>query len=83
MAGFYSPLRYLMGPEHLIYSFYDRPDLVKDMMDHLMDLQVFEFRSHLFADPFFKILPINFGVVQYKMGIFLNQIVCCREVWTI
>ena len=43
LAGFYHPARYLMGPEGLLYAFYDQPDLVKDILNHLADLQVFLF----------------------------------------
>jgi uroporphyrinogen decarboxylase len=32
-----------MGPEHLLYSFYDQPDLVKDIMNDLADFWVILF----------------------------------------
>ena len=43
LCGFYHPTRYLMGPEGLLYNFYDQPDLVKEIMNHLADLQVYVF----------------------------------------
>ena len=43
LCGFYHPARYLMGPEGLLCAFYDQPDLVKDILNHLADLQVFLF----------------------------------------
>jgi uroporphyrinogen-III decarboxylase len=43
LCGFYHPTRYLMGPEHLLYALYDQRDLVRDIMTHLTDLQVYLF----------------------------------------
>jgi uroporphyrinogen decarboxylase len=43
MFGFYHTTRYLLGPEQLLYSVYDSPDLVRDIMGHLADLYVFLF----------------------------------------
>jgi len=43
ICGFYHPTRYLMGPEHLLYALHDQPDLVRDIMNHLADLQVYLF----------------------------------------
>ncbi len=43
LAGFYHPTRYLMGPEQLLYAMRDQPDLVKDIMSHLADLQIYLF----------------------------------------
>ena len=43
LSGFYHPARYLMGPEQLLYALYDAPDLVKDIMNHLANLQIFLF----------------------------------------
>jgi uroporphyrinogen decarboxylase len=43
LAGFYHPARYLMGPLHLMRNFYDQPDLVKDILNHLADLQAYLF----------------------------------------
>jgi hypothetical protein len=40
LCGFYHPLRYLYGPEKLLMGFYDEPELVRAMMNHLCDLQV-------------------------------------------
>lgn len=39
MAGFFHSSRYLMGPEHLLCSFHEQPDLVKDIMNHLAEFQ--------------------------------------------
>lgn len=41
MSGFYHSVRYLMGPEHLLYSFHDQPELVRDIMNHLAHLYTF------------------------------------------
>jgi len=38
-AGVFHSARYLMGPERLFCGFHDQPDLVKDMMSHLADMQ--------------------------------------------
>jgi len=35
--GFFHTLRYLLGPMRILYSFYDQPDLVRDMMNYLAD----------------------------------------------
>ena len=43
LCGIYHPTRYLMGPVHLLYSFHDQPDLVRDIMTHLSDLQIYLF----------------------------------------
>lgn len=43
LCGFYHPTRYLMGPEHLLYALHDDPILVRDIMNHLADLQVYLF----------------------------------------
>ncbi|OGS22271.1 MAG: hypothetical protein A2252_06835 [Elusimicrobia bacterium RIFOXYA2_FULL_39_19] len=37
-CGFYGALRELFGPEAVLYSFYDMPDVVNDMMDTLCEL---------------------------------------------
>ncbi len=70
LAGFYSPARYLMGPEHLMYSFYDQPDLVRDIMNHLADLQVFVF------DHVLKQIDVDLAFVgedmAYKNGPFIS-----------
>jgi len=41
LCGIYHPTRYLMGPIQLLYAFHDDPDLVRDIMNHLADLQIF------------------------------------------
>lgn len=41
LCGIYHPTRYLMGPVQLLYAFHDDPELVRDIMKHLTDLQVF------------------------------------------
>ena len=38
MVGGYMYLRALMGPEDLLYAFYDQPDLIHDMMQRWTDL---------------------------------------------
>jgi hypothetical protein len=38
--GFYGFLRYLMGEERLLFSFYDDPQLVKDIMGFLSDFWI-------------------------------------------
>jgi hypothetical protein len=43
LCGIYHPTRYLMGPEHLLYALHDQPDLVRDIMTHLADLQIYLF----------------------------------------
>ena len=37
-GGFFGPLRNLMGVENLCVAFYEDPDLVEAMMDHIADL---------------------------------------------
>ena len=39
-VGFFHTTRYLLGPVRLLYSFYDQPDLVKDIMNYLADFWV-------------------------------------------
>jgi hypothetical protein len=41
MAGFFDATRYLIGPEAVLYAVYDKPDLVKAIMNHLADLLVY------------------------------------------
>lgn len=41
LCGIYHPTRYLMGPVQLLYAFHDDPELVRDIMNHLADLQIF------------------------------------------
>jgi uroporphyrinogen decarboxylase len=62
LAGFYHPTRYLMGPMHLLYSFYDQPDLVKDIMNHLADLQVYLF------DQVLTEIDVDFGFTCEDLG---------------
>jgi uroporphyrinogen decarboxylase len=70
LAGFYHPTRYLMGPEHLLYSFYDQPDLVRDVMNHLADLQVYLF------DQVLSQVDVDLGFacedLGYKAGPFIS-----------
>jgi uroporphyrinogen decarboxylase len=39
-AGFYGTARFLFGEENVMLSFYDQPDLVKNVMDYLADFWV-------------------------------------------
>lgn len=39
-VGFFHTTRYLLGPVRILYSFYDQPDLVKDIMNYLADFWV-------------------------------------------
>lgn len=41
LCGIYHPARYLMGPIQLLYAFHDDPELVRDIMNHLADLQIY------------------------------------------
>jgi len=41
LCGIYHPTRYLMGPIQLLYAFHDDPELVRDIMTHLADLQIY------------------------------------------
>ena len=70
LAGFYHPTRYLMGPEHLLYGLYDQPDLVKDIMNHLADLQVYLF------DRVLSEVDVDLGFacedLGYKTGPFIS-----------
>ncbi len=43
LCGIYHPTRYLMGPVQLLYAFHDEPELVRDIMNHLGDLQTYLF----------------------------------------
>jgi len=36
-VGFFGPLRYLIGEVKLLTSYYDQPDLIKDMINYLVD----------------------------------------------
>ena len=40
MVGFFGVLREWMGLERLLYTFYDDPKLVEDMMDHVLYLEM-------------------------------------------
>jgi uroporphyrinogen decarboxylase len=70
LAGFYHPTRYLMGAEGLLYSFYDQPDLVKNIMNHFTDLQVFLF------DQVLSQIDVDLGFacedLGYKTGPFIS-----------
>ena len=70
LAGFYHPTRYLMGPEHLLYSLHDQPDLVMDIMSHLADLQTFLF------DQVLNQVDVDLGFacedLAYKTGPFIS-----------
>jgi len=46
VAGGYMYLRSLMGPEHLLYMFYDQPELVHDCMKTWFDLADFVTAKH-------------------------------------
>lgn len=39
-VGFFGSLRYLMGEVNLFYSFYDQPDLIKNIIDYLVDFWI-------------------------------------------
>ena len=43
LCGIYHPTRYLMGPVNLLYAFHDQPELVRDIMNHLAQLQIYLF----------------------------------------
>jgi uroporphyrinogen decarboxylase len=43
LCGIYHPTRLLMGPQSLLYALHDQPDLVRDIMTHLADLQIYLF----------------------------------------
>ena len=45
--GFYGGLRFLFGEENLSYMFYDDPQLIKDIQDHLTDLWISLFNDVL------------------------------------
>jgi len=54
--GAYMYLRALLGPEGVMYAFYDDPDLIRDMMDtwlHLSKTALLRVQSHV---PYFKYL---------------------------
>jgi len=38
--GFYGTARKLLGPENILYTFYDNPDLIKDMNSYLADFWI-------------------------------------------
>jgi len=40
LAGFFGVLREWMGLENLLYTFYDDPNLIEDMMDHVLYLDM-------------------------------------------
>lgn len=40
VQGFYGTLRRLMGPEKLLYMFYDNPDLLKEINSYLVDFWI-------------------------------------------
>ena len=39
-AGFYGALRHLLGQEQVLMAFYDEPELVQDIIDHLVEFWV-------------------------------------------
>ena len=39
-VGFFGPLRYLLGEVKLLTSYYDQPDLMKDMINYLVDFWI-------------------------------------------
>jgi len=39
-VGFFGPLRYLIGEVKLLTSYYDQPDLIKDMINYLVDFWI-------------------------------------------
>ena len=39
-VGFFGPLRYLLGEVKLLTSYYDQPDLIKDMINYLVDFWI-------------------------------------------
>jgi len=43
LCGIYHPTRYLMGPVHLMYALHDQRELVRDIMTHLSNLQIYLF----------------------------------------
>ncbi len=70
LAGFFHPARYLMGPMGLLYGFYDQPELVRDIMDHLADLQAYLF------DQVLAEIDVDLGFscedLGYKTGPFIS-----------
>jgi hypothetical protein len=68
--GAYMYLRALMGPEKVLYAFYDDPDLIHDMMRtwlNLVQTCLLRVQSRL---PFFKLL---FGEdIAYKNGLLIS-----------
>jgi uroporphyrinogen decarboxylase len=70
VCGFYHTVRYLMGPEHLLYSFYDQPDLVKEIMNDLADFWVMLFDQVLLQ------IDVDCGFwtedMAYKAGPFIS-----------
>ena len=70
LCGFFHPLRYLIGPETLLMGFYDMPDLIKAMMDHLADLQIYLF------DQILNEIDVDLGFacedLGYKAGPFIS-----------
>jgi len=70
LCGFFHPLRYLLGPERLLMGFYDEPDLIKDIMNHLADLQIYLF------DKVLSEINVDLGFacedLGYKTGPFIS-----------
>jgi hypothetical protein len=66
--GFFGYPRFLMGAENLLVSFYSDPDLIRSMVDHLVDLWVFTYERvlsdirvdalHIWEDMCFKTGPL-------------------------
>ena len=71
LAGFFGTIREFAGIENLSYMFFDEPDLVKDINQHLLDLWTSlyaETLSQVNADSAFI-----FEDMSYKDGSFISQ----------
>jgi uroporphyrinogen decarboxylase len=70
LAGFHVPARYLMSTEGLLYGLHDQPELVKDIIDHLADLQLYLF------DQVLGQIDVDLGFacedLAYKTGPFIS-----------
>lgn len=65
-VGFFGPLRYLMGEVKLFISYYDQPELIKDMVNYLTNFWI-----ELYSPILSKIIPDCFHLWEdmcYKTG---------------
>jgi len=65
-VGFFGPLRYLLGEVKLLTSYYDQPDLIKEMINYLVD-----FWTEVYYPLLSKIKPDCFLIWEdmcYKTG---------------